>query len=107
MAGWIVAHGLELIIKMQWTRTYTDDDHRCSFCRKPENEAGELIVSPSTPLRYICSCCVDICNGILEDRQQKGSSQTSFPEVRQFGGVAVEVWPVKYTPAPREPRKKP
>ena len=81
---------------MLWTRTYTDDDRRCSFCRKPEEQAGELIPSPGTPLRFICADCVAVCNRILEDR----GAGFRRPTPRLKPG---EVITVKYTPAPRTP----
>jgi hypothetical protein len=62
--------------RMLWTRTYADDDLRCSFCRRTESEVGELICSPSKPLRYICASCVDVCNGLLKDRGEKAPEES-------------------------------
>jgi len=36
---------------------------RCSFCRKSETQVNRLLGSGSG--RYICECCVAICNEIL------------------------------------------
>jgi hypothetical protein len=36
---------------------------RCSFCRKSETQVDRLLGSGSG--RYICECCVAICNEIL------------------------------------------
>ena len=86
---------------MLWTRTYADDDQRCSFCRRRENEVGELIPSPSKPLRYICAHCVAVCNGILEDRSERPAAN-HWPLIPD---QPIDV-KYKYTPEPRQPRRK-
>jgi ATP-dependent protease Clp ATPase subunit len=70
---------------MLWTRTYVDDEERCSFCHRKEPEAGELICAPVDPRRYICAACVEVCKGILEDRNREN------PRLRLGESV-----PVKY-----------
>jgi ATP-dependent protease Clp ATPase subunit len=52
-----------------WKRSVPDKTPRCSFCRKAEEVVGELISSPSNDFIYICSECVAVCNGILDDRR--------------------------------------
>ncbi|MFY9728451.1 MAG: ClpX C4-type zinc finger protein [Bryobacteraceae bacterium] len=66
-----------------------DEPPRCSFCRKREDVAGELIASPSNddPLAspcYICSECVAVCNSILDDRRhdQKGHNTAQNADER-------------------------
>jgi hypothetical protein len=84
---------------MQWTRTYADDDLRCSFCRRQENEVGALIPSPGKPQRYICADCVAVCNGILEKRgRQLESNRIEYDEI-------IEV-KYHYEPEPEPPRRK-
>lgn len=41
----------------------------CSFCGKSKGESGALIAGPSV---YICEECVQECNRILEERNEKG-----------------------------------
>jgi len=66
---------------MNWARTYADDDHCCSFCRKGEAEAGELIGSPNPPLRYICRACVAVCSGSVEERSREDGGRLRPGEV--------------------------
>jgi hypothetical protein len=49
-----------------------DGPRRCSFCGKPEDQAGELIASPLNdsvqgPPCYICFACVGACKTIVDD----------------------------------------
>lgn len=43
----------------------SDDQVRCSFCNKTQNQVKKLIAGPSGV--YICDECIDICEDILED----------------------------------------
>jgi len=76
---------------MFWTRSYIDDDRRCSFCRKTENEVGELICSPSKPVRYICAGCVTVCVGILQQRSGAIPAEPGAEEHRLIPGKPVIV----------------
>ena len=44
---------------------------RCSFCGKRENQASKLIAGPGV---YICSDCVHACNDLLRDEIDMGQS---------------------------------
>ena len=44
---------------------------RCSFCGKRENQASKLIAGPGV---YICSDCVHACNDLLRDEIDQGQS---------------------------------
>lgn len=43
----------------------------CSFCGKAKNEVEHLIAGPSV---FICDECVELCVGIIAERQQGRSS---------------------------------
>ncbi len=43
---------------------------RCSFCAKPSSEVAKVIAGPGV---YICDECVQLCNAILAEEQQKPS----------------------------------
>jgi len=43
---------------------------RCSFCAKPSSEVAKVIAGPGV---YICDECIQLCNAILEQEQQKPS----------------------------------
>lgn len=38
----------------------------CSFCEKPQNEVKKMIAGANV---YICDSCVELCHGILHDKQ--------------------------------------
>ena len=50
---------------------------RCSFCGKRENQASKLIAGPGV---YICSDCVHACNDLLRDEIDVGQGSTSTME---------------------------
>ncbi len=41
-----------------------DDNLRCSFCNKDQNDVRKLIAGPTV---FICDECVDVCNDIISD----------------------------------------
>ena len=43
----------------------------CSFCGKGQNEVRKLIAGPSV---FICEECVDLCNNIIDEELNDGSS---------------------------------
>jgi hypothetical protein len=43
---------------------------RCSFCAKPSSEVAKVIAGPGV---YICDECIQLCNAILAQEQQKPS----------------------------------
>ena len=47
----------------------SDQQIRCSFCGKRENQASKLIAGPGV---YICSDCVHACNDLLRDEIDVG-----------------------------------
>ncbi|MGD1093047.1 MAG: ClpX C4-type zinc finger protein [Bryobacteraceae bacterium] len=66
---------------MFWRRSESEEKPRCSFCRKTEDVVGDLIASPSGESRvYICSECVAVCNGILDERR-RGPDTEEAPAV--------------------------
>ena len=42
-----------------------DDQVRCSFCNKTQNQVRKLIAGPN--VAYICDECVDVCSEIIEE----------------------------------------
>ena len=52
---------------------------RCSFCGKRENQASKLIAGPGV---YICSDCVRACNDLLRDEIDQG--QSSAPSMEKL-----------------------
>ena len=42
-----------------------DDQVRCSFCNKTQNQVRKLIAGPNGA--YICDECIDVCAEIIEE----------------------------------------
>ncbi len=46
-----------------------DNEIRCSFCNKSQNQVKKLIAGPAGV--YICDECVEICEDILEEELEE------------------------------------
>jgi ATP-dependent Clp protease ATP-binding subunit ClpX len=66
-------------------RRYSDGELRCSFCNKPQREVKKLIAGPNV---YICNECVDTCNEIMtEDQEKEDRGRRHLPkpvEIKNF-----------------------
>ncbi len=51
------------------TKSTRNQIERCSFCGKTRRQVESLIAGP--PGVYICNECIDLCNTILQEQQQK------------------------------------
>ena len=47
----------------------------CSFCNKPQEQAGRLIAGPGV---YICDECIELCMSILEDESNISNRKTGY-----------------------------
>lgn len=47
----------------------------CSFCNKPQEQAGRLIAGPGV---YICDECIELCMSILEDESNLSNRKTGY-----------------------------
>ena len=45
----------------------SDDQIRCSFCNKTQDQVRKLIAGPKGKNVYICDECIDICSEIIEE----------------------------------------
>jgi ATP-dependent Clp protease ATP-binding subunit ClpX len=67
-----------------------EEQLRCSFCHKTQEQVEKLISSPSEfPRSYICNECVTVCQQILEDEKREQTSPASKrlprpPEIKAF-----------------------
>ncbi len=51
-----------------------EEQLRCSFCGKSQNEVKKLIAGPSV---HICNECVSVCNEIIADDAQLEAQQAT------------------------------
>ncbi|MCI9379537.1 MAG: ATP-dependent Clp protease ATP-binding subunit ClpX [Dorea sp.] len=54
-----------------------DDQVRCSFCNKTQNQVRKLIAGPNGA--YICDECIDVCTEILEEEFEYGDERQWNP----------------------------
>ncbi len=62
----------------------------CSFCGKSQHEVRKLIAGPSV---FICDECVDLCNDIIREEVQEGSSdaqQDKLPTPSEINAILDE-----------------
>src|ERR1700722_3472630 len=73
---------------MFWKRSCLHGAPRCSFCRRTDDIAGQLISSTSNDelfppvdnFVYSCAECVAVCHGIIDDRSKEGDGPISDRE---------------------------
>ncbi|MBD8839440.1 hypothetical protein IFU39_16630 [Paenibacillus sp. CFBP 13594] len=46
----------------------------CSFCGKAQSEVAGIVAGPNV---YICDECVDLCNEILGEGEEDGTTETT------------------------------
>ena len=58
---------------------FSDDQVRCSFCHKTQDQVRKLIAGPEGV--YICDECVDICAEIIEEESEEEEAQLDPAEI--------------------------
>ncbi|MBR1914258.1 MAG: ATP-dependent Clp protease ATP-binding subunit ClpX, partial [Lachnospiraceae bacterium] len=61
---------------MTGKKTTGDDNIRCSFCGKTQDQVHKLIAGPNGT--YICDECVAICADIIDDEEMDGELDGSL-----------------------------
>ena len=65
-----------------------DDQVRCSFCNKTQNQVRKLIAGPNGA--YICDECVDICAEIIEEEFENEEETGAAEETEQINLLKPE-----------------
>ena len=65
-----------------------DDQGRCSFCNKTQNQVRKLIAGPNGA--YICDECVDICAEIIEEEFENEEETGAAEETEQINLLKPE-----------------
>ncbi len=64
------------------------NDLSCSFCGKGQKEVKKLIAGPGV---YICDECIDLCNDIIEEEQEKEAPSSSSLNVPKPSEIFQEL----------------
>ena len=59
----------------------SDDNIRCSFCGRTQDQAKKMIAGPTGSGVYICAECIDICSDIIEEEFEEEEIQESEPQI--------------------------
>ena len=59
----------------------SDDNIRCSFCGRTQDQAKKMIAGPTCSGVYICADCIDICSDIIEEEFEEEEIQESEPQI--------------------------
>ena len=59
----------------------SDDNIRCSFCGRTQDQAKKMIAGPTGSGVYICADCIDICSDIIEEEFEEEEIQESEPQI--------------------------
>jgi ATP-dependent protease Clp ATPase subunit len=51
-------------------KRHEEDEIRCSFCSKTQDQVETLISNPSDSRVVICNECVAVCNAVLKEHQK-------------------------------------
>jgi len=69
-------------------RAISQETRRCSFCRKAQGAASNLIASPGEhPRAYICDQCVGVCETLEEHGDRVRSDEVTRPEADPRGSL--------------------
>jgi len=82
----------------------SDNNIRCSFCNKTQNQVKKLIAGPNGV--YICDECIDICADILEEELEDDEEQESLhPEINLLKPKEIKNFLDEYVIGQEEAKK--
>jgi ATP-dependent Clp protease ATP-binding subunit ClpX len=82
----------------------SDNNIRCSFCNKTQNQVKKLIAGPNGV--YICDECIDICADILEEEFEDDQEQeTMHPEINLLKPKEIKGFLDEYVIGQEEAKK--
>ena len=82
-----------------------DDQVRCSFCNKTQNQVRKLIAGPNGA--YICDECIDVCTEILEEEFEFGDERqwNPFADINLLKPEEIKVFLDEYVIGQDEAKK--
>ena len=83
---------------------FSDDQVRCSFCHKTQDQVHKLIAGPDGV--YICDECVDICADILEEElEDEEVEETASPDINLLKPKEIKNFLDEYVIGQEEAKK--
>lgn len=82
---------------------FSDDQVRCSFCHKTQDQVRKLIAGPEGV--YICDECVDICAEIIEEESEEEEAQLDPTEINLLKPAQIKEFLDDYVIGQEEAKK--
>lgn len=82
---------------------FSDDQVRCSFCHKTQDQVRKLIAGPEGV--YICDECVDICAEIIEEESEEEGAQLDPAEINLLKPAQIKEFLDDYVIGQEEAKK--
>lgn len=82
---------------------FSDDQVRCSFCHKTQDQVRKLIAGPEDV--YICDECVDICAEIIEEESEEEEAQLDPAEINLLKPAQIKEFLDDYVIGQEEAKK--
>ena len=82
---------------------FSDDQVRCSFCHKTQDQVRKLIAGPEGV--YICDECVDICAEIIEEESEEEEAQLDPAEINLLKPAQIKEFLDDYVVGQEEAKK--
>lgn len=82
---------------------FSDDQVRCSFCHKSQDQVRKLIAGPEGV--YICDECVDICAEIIEEESEEEEAQLDPAEINLLKPAQIKEFLDDYVIGQEEAKK--
>lgn len=82
---------------------FSDDQVRCSFCHKTQDQVRKLIAGPEGV--YICDECVDICGEIIEEESEEEEAQLDPAEINLLKPAQIKEFLDDYVIGQEEAKK--
>ena len=82
---------------------FSDDQVRCSFCHKTQDQVRKLIAGPEGV--YICDECVDICAEMIEEESEEEEAQLDPAEINLLKPAQIKEFLDDYVIGQEEAKK--
>ena len=81
----------------------SDDQIRCSFCNKTQDQVRKLIAGPNGV--FICDECVEICADIIDEEYEEEEPAEEAPDINLLKPVQIREFLDDYVIGQEEAKK--